>query len=96
MLDRKYMIHYIKWMNEFRKMGINAEIFIQDEPLGKQLKYANNKGIKYVVIAGEDEFNNDTIKLKDMLMGRELSFVNTKSLPGIPKILNEIKSSPAD
>jgi histidyl-tRNA synthetase len=93
MLDRRFMPQYIKMLNEIQEAGINAEIYIEDESLGKQLRYANKKGIHYVILAGEDEFNSGTIKLKDMSAAEETTFENNATSPGIPKIVDVIKSS---
>lgn len=39
--------------------------------LDKQLKYANKKGIRYVIIAGQDEIAGNTVQLKDMQTGQQ-------------------------
>jgi len=39
--------------------------------LGKQLKYADRKGIPYVVVIGPDEAKSNVVKLKDMKTGEE-------------------------
>ena len=38
------------------------------------MDYANQKGINYVVIIGEDEFKKSIFKIKDMLNGAESTF----------------------
>ena len=37
----------------------------------KQMKYANDKGVHYVAIVGEDEMNNGVVMLKDMVSGEQ-------------------------
>jgi len=49
-----------------RKNSINAEVFLQDSKLDKQLKYADRKGIPYVIIQGPDEAKRNVVKLKTM------------------------------
>lgn len=66
MMDRKYLEQYIKWMSYFQLKGINAEIYIASDSLKKQLSYADKKGIRYVLIYGEDEEGKKIVKLKDM------------------------------
>ncbi len=52
---------------KFRRGGLNTEVYGDTEAkLDKQLKYADKKGIPYVVIAGPDEIARDVIKLKTM------------------------------
>lgn len=52
---------------KLRNAGINTEIYLETEnKLEKQLKYADRKGIPYVVIQGEEEKKQGTVKLKSM------------------------------
>lgn len=53
-----------------RRQKIKTDIFLDPETrLDKQLKYADKKGIPYVVIIGPDEIEKKIVKLKDMKMG---------------------------
>ncbi len=53
-----------------RDAGVNTELFLDPKKdLDKQLKYANKKGIRFVLIIGEEEIQKNTIKLKDMKTG---------------------------
>lgn len=50
-----------------RNAGIATELHVNSEDkLEKQLKYADRKGIPYVVIQGPEEVSRDVVKLKDM------------------------------
>jgi histidyl-tRNA synthetase len=50
-----------------RRAGLNAEVYVDTATkLDKQLKYADKKGIPYVVIAGPDEVAKHVVKLKNM------------------------------
>ncbi len=50
-----------------RASGINTEIYLDtDAKLEKQLKYADRKGIPYVVIQGPEEVTKNVVKLKNM------------------------------
>lgn len=52
---------------KLRRAGLNAEIYVDTgAKLDRQLKYADKKGIPYVVIAGPDEISRKVIKLKYM------------------------------
>ena len=46
------------------------------------MSYANNSGIRYVAMAGENEINESKITLKDMATG-EQRLVNADELVGI-------------
>lgn len=67
-----------------RMKGISTEIFPDSSKLKKQFSYADNKKIPFVIIAGEQEIENNTVKIKDMLSGSE-------TLVSISEIENHIK-----
>jgi histidyl-tRNA synthetase len=52
-----------------REQGINTQIQLVPTKLSNQLKYANKKGIPWVIIVGEDEKEKGVIQLKDMING---------------------------
>ncbi len=54
-----------------RKAGIAAEIYPDHVKIGKQMTYANNKAIPFVIMAGENERNNKTFTLKNMTTGQQ-------------------------
>ena len=57
----------IKVAQKLRDENINTEIYLNEsEKLEKQLKYADKKGIPFVVIIGPEEAAKGVVKLKDM------------------------------
>ncbi len=54
-----------------RNRGISSEIYPDSAKLKKQFSYADAKKIPYVIIAGEQEIENKTLKIKDMISGTE-------------------------
>jgi histidyl-tRNA synthetase len=55
-----------------REKNINTELFLNPEKkLDKQLKYADKKGIPYVLILGEEEVKKNVVKLKDLKTGKQ-------------------------
>ena len=58
-------------LSQLRKKGISAELFPDDAKMKKQMNYANEKGIPYVVMAGSGEIQKGKIKLKDMATGKQ-------------------------
>ena len=61
----------IKTASKLRKAGINTEIYSANDNIGKQLKYANQNNIPFVVIVGETEEKDDTYTLKNMETGKQ-------------------------
>ena len=62
------------FIDKIRQKNIACEIYPSDNKIKKQMDYANQKGINYVVIIGEDELKNSIFKIKDMSSGAESEF----------------------
>ncbi|MBQ8221815.1 MAG: histidine--tRNA ligase [Bacteroidales bacterium] len=66
--EERYCLPYLA---NLRKNGVNAEIYPDSAKIQKQMKYADQRGIPVVVMAGEDEKNNKTFTVKWMKEGRQ-------------------------
>ncbi|MBT6143403.1 histidine--tRNA ligase [bacterium] len=53
--------------------NVACEVYPDEDDLKKQLKYANRKGIPFVVFAGPEEIANNAFTLKDMESGEQES-----------------------
>jgi len=62
----------IRIANELRAAGINAELALDAEGLGKQLKYAAAKSIPFAVIIGPDENAAQKATLRDLGTGEQV------------------------
>ena len=62
-----------------RQAGIRAELYPDQSKMKKQMSYANQKQIPFVVLAGESEMAQGKVTLKNMLTG-EQSLVNPDEL----------------
>jgi len=77
----------IQAANFLRQNNISTEIYLDPEKkLDKQLKYANKKGIPYVLIIGPEEAKKNVVKLKDLKTGKQQEVV----LEDILKILSNL------
>ena len=56
-------------LKELRQNGINAEFYPSSAKLKKQMKYANDKNIPFVIFINEDEVASNSLELKNMLTG---------------------------
>ena len=56
-------------LKELRENGINAEFYPSSVKLKKQMKYANDKNIPFVVFINEEEVASNSLELKNMLTG---------------------------
>ncbi|MBC7921002.1 MAG: histidine--tRNA ligase [Ferruginibacter sp.] len=58
-------------LRQLRGAGINAELYPEPGKLKKQLDYANQKNVPYVILIGSDEMQTGQLTLKNMQMGTQ-------------------------
>ena len=65
-------------LQQVRKAGVPAEIFHESQKFDKQFKYAEKKGIPFIVIIGSAEVAEKTAVVKDLRTGQQqkLAFEN--------------------
>jgi len=70
------LCHSLDLSRRFRKAGLSVDIHFDPGKIGKQLKYAETKGIRFAAIIGPEEGEKDLIALKDLSTGKQetLSF----------------------
>jgi histidyl-tRNA synthetase len=61
----------LKALQKLRVEGIRAELYPDPAKMKKQMKYANDKKIPFVVMVGEDEMSSDQLSLKNMESGEQ-------------------------
>jgi histidyl-tRNA synthetase len=66
-LDPVHDGDYLKMATELRRAGINAELCMVDDTTFKsQFNFAITRGVRYVIICGETEFEKQTVQVKDL------------------------------
>ncbi len=83
--DRELVGSSIRIANELRAAGINTELGLEWDGLGKQLKYAAAKAIPLAVIVGPDEADAGKATLRDMNSG-EQTLMDQKELGNAIKV----------
>ena len=71
--DAKHLGDYLALARQLRQAGLNVEVYPETKDLGKQLKYADKKGIKLALIAGEQEFAAGAWQLKNLATRQQQS-----------------------
>lgn len=56
-----------------RKQGIVTQIYLENKKFKHKISYADKLSIPYVVFIGEDEIASNTLSLKDMRTGEQIS-----------------------
>jgi histidyl-tRNA synthetase len=64
--DKSRLHDYLKLAAALRAAGIGVEVFPDPKKLGQQLKYADRRGFRVALIAGENEFESGTCQVKDL------------------------------
>jgi histidyl-tRNA synthetase len=67
--DRDRLHDYLKLASQIRSAGIGVEVFGEPKKLGQQLKYADRRGFRIALIAGENEFSQRRCQIKDLAEG---------------------------
>lgn len=70
-LDRDRMSDYLRIASDLRNADIPTEVYLDKGKFNKQMKFANNRGFRLVIIAGGNEFEAQSVKIKDMASGEE-------------------------
>jgi histidyl-tRNA synthetase len=65
-MDPRYLEKYLSMAQRLRRAGINTEVYLEPARLGNQLTYADRKGFRIALIAGENEFAKNAVQLKDL------------------------------
>ena len=87
-MDQKYLKNYYEILDQLKTNNINAEIFLDTKKnLGKQLTYANKRELELAIICGENEFNENTVTIKNLkgVKGENNQTISRENL------INEIK-----
>jgi histidyl-tRNA synthetase len=58
-------------LKQLRTVGISSELYPTKAKIKKQMTYANNKGVRYVVLVGEDEIASGILTIKNMESGEQ-------------------------
>jgi histidyl-tRNA synthetase len=67
--DANRLDDYLKLAGAVRAAGIGVEVFPEPKKLGQQLKYADRRGFRVALIAGQNEFDAGKCQVKDLRSG---------------------------
>ena len=56
-------------LKKLRDNGISSELYPKSDKMKKQMTYANNKGVQFVVLVGENEMRSGVLTVKEMNTG---------------------------
>lgn len=62
-----------KIANELRESGKNVEVLLEEFNMKKAFKFADKRGVKYVLVIGEQEISENVFEFKNMETGEKLN-----------------------
>ena len=69
--DKDRLHDYLRLAAALRAAGIGVEVFPDPKKLAQQLKYADRRGFRVALIAGENEFRSGVCQVKDLRRGQQ-------------------------
>jgi len=82
--DASRLHDYLRLARSLRAAGIGVEVYPEPKRLGQQLRYADRRGFRVALIAGEDEFAAGTCQLKDLASGGQQQVALERSASCFP------------
>jgi histidyl-tRNA synthetase len=67
----KERVYAQKIIDLLRNLNVRTEFYPDAVKLKKQMSYADSKKVPYIIIAGEDEINNNSLTVKTMSTGEQ-------------------------
>jgi histidyl-tRNA synthetase len=83
----EFLGEYQKMGRRLRAEGIGVEVYPEPKKLGPQFKYADQRGFKVALIAGENEFAQGVWKLKDLAQQQETTVPAAEVAAAIRRIV---------
>ncbi len=81
---------YLRLAAALRAEGIGVELFPDAKKLGQQLKYADRRGFRIALIAGDHEFAAGTCQVKDLQTGEKQDVPLTEDAASVVAVVRRI------
>ena len=78
--------HGIALLKALRQQGIRSEMYPENAKMKKQMSFANNLNVPFVILIGEDEISSGNYTLKNMVNGEQAAYK-------INDLISKIKNS---
>jgi histidyl-tRNA synthetase len=94
-MDAEQFPAYLALAAELRAADINTEVVMEASKLGKQFKYADRAGIRFVLVLGENELAKATVMLKDLRAEEQIEVARTDLLATLKSRMSQTGNSGA-
>lgn len=78
-------LHCLNLVKQAREAGISCELYPSSAKMKKQMKYANDIGVKNIALVGQDEIDEDCVQLKNMHSGEQEKMTMTEVIKRLKK-----------
>lgn len=82
-LDESHLPQCLAVATDLRQGGINTEVVLDGGKLGKQLRYADRAGIRFVAIVGAQEVEAGTVTIKDLRRQDQFTVSRDEVVPAV-------------
>ena len=87
--DSSLLPWYHRLAEQVRDKGLSCEVYPDNKKLDKQFKYSEKKNIPVGIICGSDEYETETLTVKDLINRENYNKLDNES--GIEKIVSLVK-----
>ncbi|HSN00310.1 MAG TPA: histidine--tRNA ligase [Rudaea sp.] len=94
-MDETLLPACLEIATQLRHAGIATEVVMESGKLGKQFKYADRAGIRFVVVLGPDEIAKGTVAVKDMRKQDQFEVPRTELAKALRVELEQAQAMPA-
>ena len=91
--DASRLHDYLKLANTLRQTGIGVEFYPDPKKIGQQLKFADRRGFRVALIAGDQEFEQNQVQIKDLKTGMATNASLEHDASAVVAKLKELLSS---
>jgi histidyl-tRNA synthetase len=79
---------YLRMATDLRRAGLTTEIYPDARKLGAQLRYADGRGHRLAIIAGEREFDSGHVRIRHLTTGDEVDVPAAELVPECRRLLD--------
>lgn len=72
MFSEETAVEVLALARDLRAAGLHVDVYTDEDKLGKQFKYADQRGIPFVAILGPSEVADGVVAIKDMRSGEQV------------------------
>jgi histidyl-tRNA synthetase len=88
-MDSRYLSEYLEIATRLRTAGINTEVYLESAKLRNQMAYADKNRFRVAVIAGENEFGQDAVQIKNLTTQQSTSHPLGDLVQAVKATLND-------